>query len=366
MSTRLNIAHIIVRLDLGGAERSLLRVVEGTGREIDHHVFCLGYPTRIGAALSAAGASVTYYDYRNPSALWALRRDVRQLAPDAVQGWMYYGNVIASLFFASLAPTAWNIRHALGDAREKWTIRLALQLGRLVKRHLVIFNSERARQSHASLGYTEPMSQVIVNGIDTHHFKPDKVVRRDVRAAYQLTSQVKWLGLVGRYHPHKGVSAFLDALGRLLVVHPGWRGALIGRNMISTNTDLQSQIAQSGLDPAQIDLLGEVSDPAQWLPALDCVVVSSVVESFPNVAIEAMACGVPVVGTDVGDLRAIVGDDSRVVPVGDSAALAGAIEQHVLGAVPSLLDRKRVETRYEISQCAKAYVSVYQRLVSSP
>lgn len=363
MSSRLNIAHIIVRLEVGGAERSLLRLVEATEREINHHVFCLGVPTELGTALSAAGATVTYYDYRKPVSVWALRRDVRALAPSLIQGWMYYGNVIASLLFASQAPVVWNIRHALGGAPEKWSIRLALRLGKLVRRRLVIFNSRRARQSHVSLGYTEPMSRVIVNGIDTNHFKPDRVGRREVRARYHVPAEVRWLGLVGRYHPHKGVTVFLEALRRLLTDDPHWRGALIGRDMNSSNSDLQAQIARAGLDATQIDLIGEVSDPAQWLPALDGVVISSEVESFPNVAVEAMSCGVPVVGTDVGDLRDIVGDDTRVVPAGDSAALAKAIARHVWNSEPSLLDRQRVETRYQVRDCAEAYVSAYQQLV---
>lgn len=366
MSSRLNIAHIIVRLEVGGAERSLLRLVEATQCEIDHHVFCLGVPTELGSALSAAGATVTYYDYRNPAAVWRLRREVRVLAPSLIQGWMYYGNVIASLLFASRAPVVWNIRHALGGAPEKWSIRLALRLGKLARRRLVIFNSRRASQSHVSLGYTEPMSRVIVNGIDSDHFKPDRVVRRRVRARYDVPAEVRWLGLVGRYHPHKGVTVFLEALRQLLADQPHWRGALIGRDMISTNSQLQAQILRTGLDLAKIDLIGEVSDTAQWMPALDGVVISSEVESFPNVAVEAMSCGVPVVGTDVGDLRDIVGDDTRVVAVGDSAALAQAIVRHVRTAEPSLLDRQRVETRYQIRHCAQAYLSAYRQLVSDP
>jgi glycosyltransferase involved in cell wall biosynthesis len=368
MSRRLNIAHIIVRLESGGAERSLLRLIEATSDELDHNVFCLGFPSAIGDAIVQLGASVTYINYKNPFALFRLARLVRAHEPDLVQGWMYYGNVVSSLLFGnSKIPCLWNIRHSLGDAHEKWLLRISLRIGTRLRRSKIIFNSETARQTHQSLGYNEPDSVVIVNGIDTDHFRPSEQIRDHIRSRFNIETDTRWIGLVGRNHPQKGIDSFLAAMSPLLAKYASWRIALVGPGMCATKPSLKKLIGEAGIALERIDVIDAVPDTAQFLPALDCLVVASRVESFPNVALEAMACGVAVVGTDVGDLSVIIDDESRICPVNDTVALQRVVVESLgLPATRlserSMQDRQRVQARYHMDLCAQAYVSTYQTL----
>ncbi len=368
MSKRQNIVHIIVRLETGGAERSLLRLIDATQEEFKHTVVCLGFPTAIGDAISQLGVEVCYLDYKNPLTWVRLRHVVRRYEPDLVQGWMYYGNVVCSLFFGKGdVPCLWNVRHALGETREKWLVRLALWLGARLRRTKIIFNSETARNTHAYLGYDQPDTSVIPNGIDTSHFHPDQEVRTKVRASYGLKPESRWIGVVGRNHPHKGVDIFLSAVAPLLTANKSWRIALVGPGMVESDPGLTKQVADTGVSREQIVFCGSINDTAKFFPALDCVVVSSRVESFPNVAIEAMACAVPVVGTNVGDLSAIIDDPERLCPIEDVAALRSIVVE-VMSQPPQQLaaiaerDRQRVQARYHMDICSQAYVSTYQTL----
>nr|WP_081491804.1 glycosyltransferase [Rhodanobacter sp. 115] len=99
--------------------------------------------------------------------------------------------------------------------------------------------------------------------------------------------------------------------------------------------------------------------------SFDVFVLSSVGEAFPNVVVEAMACGIPCVATDVGDVREIVGNNGWVVPPSDSFALSAALRE-ALGEPSSRLiklceaARKSIEDRYSIGGMVLAYEKAWK------
>jgi len=111
-------------------------------------------------------------------------------------------------------------------------------------------------------------------------------------------------------------------------------------------------------------LLGPRRDLPRLTAALDISCLSSWSESFPNVVVEAMACGVPCVVTDAGDARFIVGDTGRVVPSCDPLALAEAmgaliaieaVERAALGQKA----RERVLAQFTLQKTVSAYEDIY-------
>ena len=103
--------------------------------------------------------------------------------------------------------------------------------------------------------------------------------------------------------------------------------------------------------------------------ALDLLCLASAYgEGFPNVMGEAMACGVPMVATDVGDAAAILDDPSRIVPPGDAAGL-GAIVVRLLQAGPDARatlggrDRQRALARFTIAAVGDAYATLWDQLI---
>ncbi|WP_430647052.1 glycosyltransferase [Agromyces sp. GXS1127] len=133
------------------------------------------------------------------------------------------------------------------------------------------------------------------------------------------------VGFIGRLVPEKGVLLLLDALAR----EPRLRLRVVGTGPLAS--ELPARAASVGVAD-RVELVGAV-DPAgipEVLRSFDVLAVPSLptpswTEQFGRVAVEAMACGVPVVSSDAGALPDVVGGAGLVVPTGDAVALAEAL-----------------------------------------
>jgi len=148
------------------------------------------------------------------------------------------------------------------------------------------------------------------------------------------------LAYVGRLSPEKGVAVLVDAMARLRAEVPDGRpmDAMPRLTLIGDGPQrarLQAMVAERGCDDV-ITFAGQL-DRVQLVDALqrtDVCVLPSLTESFCKARLDAMMCGVPVVTTEVGFGREIVGDDGErgwIVPSGDAVALAHALD-HVCAA----------------------------------
>lgn len=384
MAASISITHLIVRLDTGGAEKSLYRLIRATSEQLDHRVVCLGPESQIAADIARLGVDVVCLDYprAGPLALWRAWRLVRRQPPQMLQGWMYLGNVLAALlalFLPRQMRLGWNVRTSIGRlSDEKFATRASVRLGGWCCRFastrpdLIVYNSHAGERSHKVFGFNGGHSVVIYNGIDTDEFAPNQANRAVARARIGLaagTDDAILVGLVARYHRVKGVNEFVHAAAKLCGAGArDWHFALVGGGMSEDNEELMGYIHDSGIPRERINLVGEISNTPAFLPGLDLLVVASLREGTPNALLEAMSCGVNVVGTDVGDVAAIVNDAQRVAAPGDVADLARKIDNAVAADHPELTARVQtgrafVAEHYATEQCMAAYVHSYELLM---
>lgn len=207
-----------------------------------------------------------------------------------------------------------------------------------------------ARRARASIGVSEALVKrmqeigfppdrlrVMRNGVDLDRFQPQP--QAAARERLGLGGAGPQLLSVGNLHEHKGQRLVVDAFARLLPVWPQARLLLIGDG--DDRSHLQRQVASLGLTDS-VRFVGTVpnADLAEWYSAADVLVLASSREGWPNVLLEAMACGTPVVATAVGGIPEVVTDESvgRLVQQRDGATLAEAIRN----LVDSRPDRGRV------------------------
>jgi glycosyltransferase involved in cell wall biosynthesis len=362
----LRVVHVIGGLDVGGAERSLLRLaLKLRMHDVDSCIISLGDRTDpLVAEAERAGLTVECVNARtNPMvALWRIVGAIRRHRPHVVQAWMYHSyfpTVLATRLAGMRPKLIWAVRHSLdGREREHWLNRLWIAAGRwrAIAPDLVLFNSERGRRTHS---FWQHPHRVIRNGVDVGRFVPAHAARR-------ATGKVT-IGFIARYHPMKGVDVFLDAMAQVTRAVPDVNVVMYGSGMSASNRDLLRSLAVRDLSKV-VTLAGPGQLRNDDYHAFDFLVSSSLYgEGTPNVVLECMACAVPVIASNVGDVGTLLGGSAWLVPPGDADALA----QHCLKMIGIGPDgrrrlgsalRRRVEDAFSDDVCTRAHLQTYAAL----
>lgn len=368
------VVHIITGLNDGGAEAVLLRLC---AHEADnqYHVISLMSDGKYGPLLREVGATVTCLNLPQGrvtlGGLWRLWCVLRSKNPDVVQTWMYHADLIGGVMarIAGVKRVFWNIRNTTPDVEHttKSTIlvvRLCALLSPWVPETIVCC-AQRSLEGHRDLGYTANKLCVIPNGYDLSRFAVNVAARDRLRAEWGVNDRFV-LGMVGRFDPQKDHKNFLSALTQLKQEGVSFYAVLVGRGLDASNGQLVAWLAELGLAD-NVHLLGQRTDIPDVMNALDVHVLSSFGEAFPNVLAEAMACGTPVVTTDVGDAAMIAGDTGWVVPAKNATALAGALLQVQAAMADNLAwqarrvaARQRVQVNFSLSRMVANYKALWR------
>ncbi len=368
----LRVTHVITGLGFGGAERALERLVVSDGSpDVSHHVISLGADGPVGESLRRAGIPVGHAGLRprvpGPRAVVRLRRLIRASEPDVVQTWLYHGDLVGGFVARSLRlPVVWNVRQGMFEAATtRRPTRAVARACARVSRWLpdaIVANSESGRQAHIGAGFDGARMRLITNGIDVERFRPDPAASEAIRAELGLAADAIIIGMVARVDPAKDHATFLEAVALARLVHPDLRVVLAGKG-IDGDAAVELLVTRLGLGDVVVRLRPR-HDIERLTAAFDLAVLSSRGEGFPNAVAEAMACGVPVVASDVGDTRALIGDAGLVVPPGDVASLRAAIVD-LLGRDPAdraavgARGRARVVERFSFDIMRDRYLQVW-------
>ena len=173
---------------------------------------------------------------------------------------------------------------------------------------------------------------------------------------------------VKRLHPLADQATLIRALARVRTSRPDVRLLIAGTG--EAEPDLRRLAAELHLDQGPVRFLGLVpnDDVAALQAAADLFVLPSVLEATPTVALEALACGTPVVSADNPgglELAEQFGDDVAVVPKGDVEALAAAIEGFLAAprrARPATAER--IDRHFRLGGVVERYLQLYGEAVA--
>lgn len=370
------ILHVIVDLDVGGAESMLKRLIESNSASIPETVVVsltsLGV---IGDALCAQGVRVHALGMSSalnfPMTLWRLIRLIRQYRPAIVQTWMYHADLLGGLAarLAGSCSVVWNIRSTAipqgALSMTFWLVRLCAICSYFIPDRIICC-ANSAKAAHIKLRYASHKMTVIPNGYDFSAFELHSVSRAKARRELGFDDGDMVIGVVGRFDPLKDFHNFVAAASYMAATRGDVKFLMVGRENEWSNATLRSWIEKAGLVKS-FYLVGQQTDIAYYLSGMDVFCLSSVNEAFPNVVVEAMAIGLPCAVTRAGDAADILGDDDFVVPVKDSVSLADALlrmcdldpfDRRMLGE----RNAKKVRKEYGIEKIRQKYEEVYDEV----
>jgi len=242
----------------------------------------------------------------------------------------------------------------------RWCRRLALRLadGALAGNNEAATLLKRA-------GFRKPLAVIPQLGVDPDTFSPMR--DEDLRNTLGLTAFT--IGYIGRLVPEKGLMLILEALATL---RGPWQWLIVGRGQLRTGIDERARQLGIAQNIRWVDTVPHQEVP-RYLNAMDVLVLPSLTtarwkEQFGHILIEAMACGVPVIGSDSGAIPEVIGDAGLIIPEGDAQTLAEHLrhlrDDDGLRAKIGQRGRERVLSRYTNQRIAEQTVALWEQVRS--
>ncbi|GAB2906361.1 glycosyltransferase family 4 protein [Streptomyces heilongjiangensis] len=322
----------------------------------------------LAPALRALGADVRHWAAtRSPgpglaSEVRRLRRVVDDVRPQLVHAHSAKAGLAGRLAVRGRVPTvfqphAWSFE-AVGGALGALALGWERAGARWASRVVCVSAAERATGERSGV---RARWSVIPNGVDTGRFRPTDAaaVRAGIPLLAEAGADAPLVVCVGRLCRQKGQDVLLAAWETVRRGVPGARLVLVG--------DGPDGERLRALAPEGVLFAGGVADTVPWCQAADVVVLPSRWEGMALAPLEAMACGRPVVLTDVDGARESLPPGQEPVPAEDPAALAGAITGLLLD--PPLREslgrqgRHHVLTTHDVRHMTGAVAGVYRELL---
>ena len=307
--------HIISSLGRGGAERCVVELLRlGDRSQFSPSVVCIGSRDAYSDQIERLGVPLHHLDIKTRGVICALKElhSLRKaLLPSIVSTWLYHADLVGTLLWLASRRSfrlVWNVRRTIiDDEIEPLHRRVVRRLLSLLSwaPTLIIANSMRGVRSHTDFGYSPSEWCVIPNGVDTHIFQASMTLRETFRRVWKIQEDEILLLCVGRLSQVKGQDRALEAYRTLRRLGRKVRLLFVGRGISSWNVDHFPGIAPP-VESEGVILIDEVSDLVGMYSAADILVLPSRAEGHPQVVTEALACELPVVSFDVGDVRSIL------------------------------------------------------------
>ena len=306
--SRYRVLRMITWLPTGGIERKIAAVLPRLDPELfEVHMCCIRERGPLADALEAAGVPVHVIPFKSrldPLALLRLRGLVKRLGINLIHSHMYRANVPAT----ALKLLDRNLR-VIGHYHNvnTWETPRQVALDRYLahRRDMNVTVSEAVRKNvQQTLGLPNELTTTLYNCIDLEEFHPlAEFERMEARRSLGLSADDRVIACVARLVPQKNQQLVLNSAVEILRDVPSAKFLFIGGG--PDEKLLKALAQQLGLSD-RTQFLGRRDDVAQLLAASEVTVLPSLKEGFSNTVLEAMACGSPIVASNVGGNAEII------------------------------------------------------------
>jgi len=224
-----------------------------------------------------------------------------------------------------------------------------------------IFQNSSDHEIFLKNGWVDPEKSHIVvgSGVDPERFVNGRVPKSSTAPVILMAARLVWM---------KGISEYIEAAKEVKTKFPNARFLLAGAPDPIHPDSIPDEWINARVKEGVIEYLGYVDHPEKLLQTVSVCVLPSYREGLPRILLEAAACEVPVVTTDVPGCRETVrnGETGILVPVRDGRALAHAIEELLKdpGKARKMGERGRqfIQDQFDVRGIAQKYIAIYSSL----
>lgn len=362
------ILFCITELNNGGAERALVEIVTRLDRaRWQPKVISLGPRGELVDNLEQAGIEVVCLDAcckLDFRILFRLIREIRSFRPRILQTFLFHANLVGRIagVIARVPKIVGGIRVA--EKRGGTYLLLDRWTEGMVNRQVCV--SESVRQFAITQVKLSPQKLVTIpNGIDVERFQQATPLARE---EFGLHPEDLIALFVGRLDPQKGLDLLLEAAARLAEPFPQLKWLIVGQG--SESARLRYQITEAGISD-RVQLTGQRKDIPELMKMADLFVFPSRWEGMPNVILEAMVAGLPIVSSRVEGVEELLTDNvsAALFPPNSSEELIRTLsdllnhpdrlQQFARQAQQDITDNHRWET------VSKRYQDLYEELLGN-
>jgi len=366
-----SVLFLITGLSYGGAETQLVNLATKLKeRGWDVRVVSMLPPQAFVEELKNADIPLATLNMRrgvaDPRAVFRLLKILREWKPDIVHSHMVHANLLARVVrifckIPVLISTAHNI-----DEGGRWREIVYRLTDPLVD--LTTNVSRAAVERYICVGVV-PKNKIrfMPNGIDTAKFNLNKAAGKRLRNELGVDNYFVWLA-VGRFEEAKDYPNMLRAFKMIVSKKSNVVLLLVGQGSLMEEVKKLASELKLG---DKVRFLGVRRDVPDLMNAADAYVMSSAWEGMPMVLLEAGACGLPIVATDVGGNSEVVLNNKTgfIVPPRNPEALAQAMEKMMALPQEKRLEmgkagRTYIEANYSLEHVVDQWVALYKELLT--
>lgn len=368
------IVYILTSLGMGGAELQALNIAERMFQR-GHAVTVITLRPLLSeqwpTTLPVHHLNMHRSSFSFVVGLARARRILRAFCPDIIHSHNFHANIFARLLKPLISPAA--VVSTIHNVYEGGRLRMAAYrlTDPFADRTTAV--SQAAAERFIRLKAVPAQKCIpLANAIDILDFKPNPDRRAATRACMGVTSEFIWLA-AGRQVPAKDFPNLFAAFAKVSEAAPAtqlWAAGKASDGHSEAGRREVVLVAMSKETREQIRFLGLRRDMAALLDAADAFVLASAWEGMPLVLAEAMAMQKPVVATNVGGVRELLGEIGAIVPPKNSAALADAMlnvmnqpaeDSHA----QTRAARQRIADHFNIVSRADEWEALYQSLMEN-
>jgi glycosyltransferase involved in cell wall biosynthesis len=363
----MRISYMLTSLGMGGAERQVVALAErmkARGHAVALILLRERQPEEWPTTVDLVCLEMRKTPFSFIAGLLRARRWLRDFRPELIHSHVFPANMTARLLKFSLPAAVLSTVHNVYEG--SWPRMLAYRLTDGLSPRTAFVSQAAADRFVRLNAVPAHKATVLTNGIDLAEFAPSAERRALIRAQMGVGEEFVWLA-AGRIVPAKDFPNLLRAFARVRAEIPEARLWIAGEVLGAGSEAIQAQAAELG---ASVRWLGLRRDMPALLDAADGFVLASAWEGMPLVVGEAMAMEKPVVATDVGGVRELVGEAGVIVPAKDSEALAQAMLE-MMRSTPEARGalgraaRERIAAGFSIDAKADEWEALYRAVLEA-